>query len=596
MEKKLLLLVFLFSGSILQAQIPQGKFQLLFKRSNADATIASSLYNDSLALGSMRNNNAGQIPLLIAEHDTARTKNTISTWLLSPLNYSEYASVSDNGSFEASSMPVAASLNLIGDSAREFILYNRIYNITEENTPFLKVFLGVNGNLLHQGRSESGMQRYFFPKRYRPEQGNFDLTGDGFDEFVGLSRPMGGPPAVYIFDGVQRKIQLHDERLLIPSPYTDVRVQLTDDLNDDGKPELVSWVNFEPDFFQWDQDSNSFVRIGGMPITYYLWSSPEEIDGDGNKEIITYMGETNTVKIYNADFSLKYQLDISPSFIGAWNVNDSPNKELIVCGMNPEQKTLTAVYDFSVGSEPVWIDTNFRLDAVGDFLGNGSIQFLGASLYSNRMVIRLINSGDFSELWSFDGAGYITGPSKEGKLLSSENLVGAINPVDFNGDGIKDIVVGKIAIDMLGRVIDTLDIHGSNSITVCDFNNNGMPELLITEQYFARYSPSIVKIFEFQSPTSVCLPPSQDEGAIVRISPNPAHETANIQISLAQAGSVSIKLYSILGLEVATVADMFLERGTHDFHCNLSQFTPGEYYYKIQTEKFSKVESFVIMH
>ena len=63
--------------------------------------------------------------------------------------------------------------------------------------------------------------------------------------------------------------------------------------------------------------------------------------------------------------------------------------------------------------------------------------------------------------------------------------------------------------------------------------------------------------------------------------PNPFNPTTVISFSLPQAGHVTLKVYDILGREVATLVDGYMSAGVHDTKFS-ALFLSGMYVYRLQ--------------
>jgi hypothetical protein len=63
--------------------------------------------------------------------------------------------------------------------------------------------------------------------------------------------------------------------------------------------------------------------------------------------------------------------------------------------------------------------------------------------------------------------------------------------------------------------------------------------------------------------------------------PNPFNPSTNIRFSVAQAGHVSLKVYNILGVEVASIVNEQKEAGTFSVNWNASGLPSGMYLYRL---------------
>ena len=79
--------------------------------------------------------------------------------------------------------------------------------------------------------------------------------------------------------------------------------------------------------------------------------------------------------------------------------------------------------------------------------------------------------------------------------------------------------------------------------------------------------------------------------------PNPFNPSTSIQYSVCQYGTVTLKIYDILGNEVATLVNEEKEPGIYrtEFNTNDYQLASGIYLYRIQSGKFVETKKMVLM-
>jgi hypothetical protein len=63
--------------------------------------------------------------------------------------------------------------------------------------------------------------------------------------------------------------------------------------------------------------------------------------------------------------------------------------------------------------------------------------------------------------------------------------------------------------------------------------------------------------------------------------PNPFNPSTNIEFTLPKAAQVQLKVYNVLGQEVATLVNGFVTAGPHSVNFNASNLATGVYLYKI---------------
>lgn len=72
--------------------------------------------------------------------------------------------------------------------------------------------------------------------------------------------------------------------------------------------------------------------------------------------------------------------------------------------------------------------------------------------------------------------------------------------------------------------------------------------------------------------------------------PNPFNPSTSIKFALPTAGFTSLKVYNMLGKEVATLVSSNLSAGTYSFDFNASNLSSGVYFYKLEAGNFSEVK------
>ncbi len=77
--------------------------------------------------------------------------------------------------------------------------------------------------------------------------------------------------------------------------------------------------------------------------------------------------------------------------------------------------------------------------------------------------------------------------------------------------------------------------------------------------------------------------------------PNPFNPTTSIQYSLSSRQFVTLKVYDVLGKEIATLVNEEKTAGIYEVEFDASEFPSGIYFYKLQAENFSETNKMVLM-
>ena len=79
--------------------------------------------------------------------------------------------------------------------------------------------------------------------------------------------------------------------------------------------------------------------------------------------------------------------------------------------------------------------------------------------------------------------------------------------------------------------------------------------------------------------------------------PNPFNPTTNISYELYDASYVKLKVFDLIGKEIATLVDASQQKGTYTVTFDASKYanlTSGIYFYKLETERYSEVKKMIL--
>jgi enterochelin esterase-like enzyme len=82
---------------------------------------------------------------------------------------------------------------------------------------------------------------------------------------------------------------------------------------------------------------------------------------------------------------------------------------------------------------------------------------------------------------------------------------------------------------------------------------------------------------------------------LVQNYPNPFNSTTNISYQLAKGEYVTLKIYNLLGHEIATLVNEYKPQGKYDIKFDASYLASGIYIYKIQAENFSDIKKLILI-
>jgi len=86
-----------------------------------------------------------------------------------------------------------------------------------------------------------------------------------------------------------------------------------------------------------------------------------------------------------------------------------------------------------------------------------------------------------------------------------------------------------------------------------------------------------------------------DKFELLQNYPNPFNPTTNIEFGIPESGFVSLKIYDILGNEVAALVNENLSPGSYQVQWDGNAFSSGVYYYKLETNTFSETKKMFLL-
>ncbi len=77
--------------------------------------------------------------------------------------------------------------------------------------------------------------------------------------------------------------------------------------------------------------------------------------------------------------------------------------------------------------------------------------------------------------------------------------------------------------------------------------------------------------------------------------PNPFNPKTKINYQLAITNYVKLKVYNVLGKEVATLVNQKQNAGSYSVEFNGTNYPSGIYYYKLESGNFSEVRKMILL-
>jgi len=77
--------------------------------------------------------------------------------------------------------------------------------------------------------------------------------------------------------------------------------------------------------------------------------------------------------------------------------------------------------------------------------------------------------------------------------------------------------------------------------------------------------------------------------------PNPFNPVTNLEFGISKSGFVTLKIYNMLGKEVATIVNSDLNPGTYKYDFDAAELTSGIYFYKLESDNFSATKKMLLV-
>jgi hypothetical protein len=174
---------------------------------------------------------------------------------------------------------------------------------------------------------------------------------------------------------------------------------------------------------------------------------------------------------------------------------------------------------------------------------------------------------------------FFEGDPNTGGMLLGETTVDTI----ISARGYRNVLV-PWAIP-LNHTLDSLRIYAvidqENAITneVHENNNIGWTPGI-------GYGSLVDVQTEFQLPEKYVLYQSY---------PNPFNPSTTIKYSIPSSDIITLKVFDILGREVATLVDEYKTTGTHSIEFNAGKFASGIYFYQLRTQNFVETKKMILL-
>jgi hypothetical protein len=422
-----------------------------------------------------------------------------------------------------------------------------------------------------------------------------DFQGDGYKEII---YHYGSTLWVVSHEGKKQR------SITVPGPSSKITTASVADINNDLQKEIVFGVAESNVVHAFDQNSNS---IDGFPIVTpdVIRSSPIIADLYGTGDNVIVVACKNNIHCYDKTGKM---LDGFPFFI-AHTVSEKPVSiadvdndgylDIIFSAADsfgPADQRKTSIYCIDrfgscLPGWPVMISDTYPYVIKEYSASFESYKFTPVTIsgaLSSPYILSI--DGDWkNEVIFFSSNGLMYVFDNQGNLKSGFPVfIGAYPDVnahfgDFDNDGTLNAVIPVVYKNIVYMM--SLDF-GTGS-----FNSNRMP--------WPTYRQNVERTGIAPQPVplgvndkNVILPA---EFALFQNYPNPFNPNTTISFSLPQKEKVILKVFDILGRDIATLADEQLDPGIHHRKFSSIRINSGIYYYTLRAGNISQTKKMLLI-
>jgi len=225
------------------------------------------------------------------------------------------------------------------------------------------------------------------------------------------------------------------------------------------------------------------------------------------------------------------------------------------------------------------------------FIISGSTSSFGAGEL-DVYVVKTDSLGNFEWQKTYGGTGYDEGR----RILIRDNGYLVMGNTDSGISGEFNYFI--IWTNETGDTVQTRTYGDAGEDRCYDVINVGQEYFLIAGSDFnsTTLNDASLLLIESGNSTSVVSPePLVSEYSLSDAYPNPFNPSTNIQYKIGSTGFVTLKVYNILGNEVATLVNEVKSAGTHKINFDATRLSSGIYFYSLFVNNFNATKKMILL-
>ena len=239
-----------------------------------------------------------------------------------------------------------------------------------------------------------------------------------------------------------------------------------------------------------------------------------------------------------------------------------------------------------------------------DYLNFGSVTRVSGTAHDTTMVDSLapVQSTmkfplQYNLSWNYNGVPKVANLGLGIQTRSTRNVayvVDAFGTVSVPGRTFDALRLKSTEIDSIETFFNGYS-YGTQVTTVISYLWIGRDGSAAS----ATVSPSVVVSYSIPAGSATSVEPVPFNGpsafSLGQNYPNPFNPSTNIEFGIQNAGQTTLRVFNILGQEVATLVDGYLPAGHYHLNFNASELASGLYVYTIQSGENRSAKKMILM-
>lgn len=375
--------------------------------------------------------------------------------------------------------------------------------------------------------------------------------------------------------------------------------------NGDGDDELVTAFNNGKIYFNENGSQPDELEIGTDEGNVLAITSGD-FDGDGDYELVTAIQNGDLCNIYLSD-------DAKVGSIEQYQIYSSGNLEitaLTVCDFNGDgrDELVTALYDSILNQSYIYVDD---IASTGTVAGNPpwfgpdnefnvtsltAGDFNDDNIYRDRLIFALSDTGLASTKIYCTGLNYFSFDSSLVFYESDLMHVTAMTSGDFTDDQkeTKELVIALSNKSLNHALINKTDDPVVNGIGSVIYDSGTLPGLYVSSLTSASFRESLHPVTSVENGRRLNFN-SVKSFKLYQNYPNPFNPVTHIGFRIANFGFVSLKVYDVLGNEIATLVNEEKSAGSYEVQFDASKLSSGVYFFRMQSGVFVQMNKMLLL-